>query len=214
MLKNYFRWLLLFILIFFPLSLNAETLHGIIRNINYGSHSFGLDLPPLTRVYVNAGTRYKNPAGNNFGAFKVGDEVKVEARTLNTGTYLATKMEATGHIGEVKDLASNNIKIKLDERFLMGVNQTADLKEGGKTRLELHSTEFINTLCKGYDCGDRGEIGMRLEVKKGGDKSEIVLLSKNHRKPSSPVKVELYGYTIQLVEAGEDVVVLVVRPAT
>jgi len=94
---------------------------------------------------------------------------------------------------------------------LIGVNQTAVVRDTSKP-LKLQTVEFINTLCKGgYDCGGEGEVGMRIKVSQAGEENEIILTSKNHRKPTSPVKVQLFGYEIQLIEAGEDVVMLVVR---
>lgn len=211
-----FRFLGSFLILLLPLNLAAETITGVVRTVNYGSHSFGLDQPPLVRVYINAGTKFKTSGGeNNFRGLKVGDKVEVSAKSLKTNTYIAAKVRVTGHLDEKKDLASDAIQIKLNQRFLMGVSQTAVLEEAGKKPLKLRSTEFINTLCKdGYDCSGEGEVGMRLEVKKGGDKNEIILTSKNHRKPTKPVKVEVLGYEIQLVESGEDVVLLVVRHST
>lgn len=210
------KFLILLVLILFPAAAGAESLTGVVRTVNYGSHSFGLDQPPLIRVYVNSGTSFKTLDGSNsFKGLKEGDQATVSGKSTGPGTFIATKVQATGRIKEVKNLAADEIDIKLDQRFLLGVNQEASLKEGGKKTLTLHSTEFINTLCKdGYDCSGEGEVGMRLEVSGGGEKNEIILTSKNHRKPTSPVIVQLHGYEIQLVEAGEDVVLLVVRRAS
>ncbi len=191
---------------------HAETLSGIVRNINYGSHSFGLDVPPVTRVYVTGGTHFATSEGKaKFQDIKEGDRVEVEGRAGGPGVFTATNVTSSGNIAPVKDLATNQISIELNQSFLLGVNQTAVLKDG-KDTLKLQSTEFINTLCKGgYDCSGEGEVGMRLKASNGKEDNEIILTSKNHRKPTSPVKVQLFGYEIQLIEAGEDVVMLVVR---
>ncbi len=194
----------------------AESLQGVVRNINYeGSRSFGLDIPPLTRVYINSKTQFDTPeGGKNLQALKEGDQVEVEGRSSGPGTFTATQVKVTGrNVSAVENLSTDEIQISRDQRFLMGVSQTATLKENGKATLKLRSTEFINTLCKdGYSCEGEGEIGMRFKVSvKGGGEEEIILTSKNHRKPTSPVLVDLSGYTIQLVEVGEDVVLIVVR---
>lgn len=206
------RYLSLFSILFASSALHAETLRGIVRNVNYGSHSFGLDIPPLTRVYVTGGTRFSTVQGKaSFQDIKEGDSVEVEGRSGGPGVFTATNVKSTGNLTPVKDLASNQINIELNQSFLIGVNQTAVVKDTSKP-LKLQTTEFINTLCKGgYDCGGEGEVGMRIKVSQGGEENEIILTSKNHRKPTSPVKVQLFGYEIQLIEAGEDVVMLVVR---
>ncbi len=197
-------------------SAQAESLQGVVRNINYeSSRSFGLDVPPLTRVYVNSTTRFDTPeGGKTLQSLKEGDQVSVEGRSTGSGTFIASQVKVTGrNISTVENLNNDEIQISRDQRFLMGVSQTATLKENGKTVLKLRSTEFINTLCKeGYSCEGEGEIGMRFKVSvKGENEEEIILTSKNHRKPTSPVLVDLNGYTVQLVEVGEDVVLIVVR---
>lgn len=191
----------------------AQATTGVIRSVNCGSHSFGLDQPPLIRVYTNGGTRFESSAGKgSCQDLKEGDQVEVDMRSTGSGTATASRVKVLGGAAPIKDLASNEISIKLDQSFLLGVSQTAALKDGDKTKLKIRSTEFINTLCKGgYDCGNEGEVGMRMRVSGGGDENEILLTSKNARKPVTPVKAELFGYTIQLIEAGEDVVMLVVR---
>ena len=196
-----------------PFSLHAETLKGVIRNINCGSHSFGLDVPPMTRVYFNSGTHFETSGGGKTCKdVQEGDQATVSGHEQSAGVFLATQVTTSGNLAPVQDLASNEISIKLDQSFLLGVNQVATLKEGDKTKLRLRSTEFINTLCKdGYNCTGEGEVGMRMKVSGGGDENEILLTSKNARKPTTPVKAELFGYTVQLIEAGEDVVLLVVR---
>ena len=212
--KNLFFVLLAVSTFMIPGMLRADTLSGIVRNVNYEtSKGFGLDVPPLVRVYVNAGTKYGGPGGGEgLRGIKDGDKVEVEGKTLPTGTFLATRVTKQGSVGQkVDNLSSNTIQIKLNQSFVMGVSQRAEVTKDGKVMLTLNSKEFINTLCKGYDCGDTGEVGMRMEVKGGGQSNEVLLTSKNSRKPTSPVKVELNGYEIELKEAGEDVVVLVVR---
>jgi hypothetical protein len=203
-----------FLTISVPCLLHADSLTGVVRNVNYDtSKGFGLDVPPLVRVYVNAGTKYSGPGGEQgLRGIKDGDRVEVEGKTMQTGTFLATRVTKQGSVGgKVEDLASGTIQIKLNQSFVMGVSQKAQVTKDGKVMLTLNSKEFINTLCKGYDCGDVGEVGMRIEVKGGGESNEVLLISKNARKPAEMVKVELGGYEIQLIEAGEDVVVLVVR---
>jgi hypothetical protein len=190
----------------------AETLMGVIRNVNCGSHSFGLDVPPMTRVYFNEGTTFATSAGGNTcHDVQEGDQAEVEGKTQRAGVFLAKNVKTLGNLPPVENLAANEIKIKLDQSFLMGVSQVAVLKENGKTKLKISTTEFINTLCKGYDCSGEGEVGMRMKVGKGLKDNDILLTSKNARKPATPVQAEIYGYTIQLLEAGEDTVVLVVR---
>lgn len=206
------RFLSFFSILLAASALHAETLRGIVRNVNYGSHSFGLDVPPVTRVYVTGGTRFSTLQGKaSFQDIKEGDSVEVEGRSGGPGVFTATSVKATGNLAPVKDLASNEINIELNQSFLIGVNQTAVVRDTSKP-LKLQTVEFINTLCKGgYDCGGEGEVGMRIKVSQAGEENEIILTSKNHRKPTSPVKVQLFGYEIQLIEAGEDVVMLVVR---
>jgi hypothetical protein len=114
----------------------------------------------------------------------------------------------------VKDLDENEVSIQPDQRFLLGVGQTALLKDGKKVALKIKAVDFINTFCKqGYDCTGEGEVGMRLKIQRAGKASEILLTSKDGRKPINPVKVSLFNYEFQLVEAGEDVVVMMVRSA-
>jgi hypothetical protein len=206
------RFLSFFSILLAASALHAETLRGIVRNINYGSHSFGLDVPPVTRVYVTGGTRFNTLQGKaSFQDIKEGDSVEVEGRSGGPGVFTATSVKSTGNLAPVKDLASNEINIELNQSFMIGVNQTAVVRDTSKP-LKLQTVEFINTLCKGgYDCGGEGEVGMRIKVSQSGEENEILLTSKNHRKPTSPVKVQLFGYEIQLIEAGEDVVMLVVR---
>lgn len=212
--KNLYFVLVFLVTMVAPWTLHAESLSGIVRNVNYEtSKGFGLDVPPLVRVYVNAGTKYAGPGGGEgLRGIKDGDRVEVDGKTLQTGTFLATRVTKQGSVGEkVENLSSSTIQIKLNQSFVMGVSQRAEVTKGGKVMLTLNSKEFINTLCRGYDCGDVGEVGMRMEVKGGGESNEVLLTSKNARKPADPVKVQLNGYEIELKEAGEDVVVLVVR---
>jgi hypothetical protein len=207
-------WIFIFAAFLMPGLGYAETLTGIVRNVNYDtSKGFGLDVPPLVRVYVNSGTKYAGPGGGEgLRGIKDGDKVEVEAKAMQTGTYVATRVTKQGSVGQkVENLSSNTIQIKLNQSFVMGVSQKAEVTKDGKVMLTLSSKEFINTLCKGYDCGDVGEVGMRMEVKSGGQSNEVLLTSKNARKPTTPVKVEVGDYEIELKEAGEDVVVLVVR---
>ncbi|KAB2835890.1 hypothetical protein F9K50_12415 [bacterium] len=209
---SFLRFLSFFSILLASSALHAETLRGIVRNVNYGSHSFGLDVPPVTRVYVTGGTRFSTLQGKaTFQDIKEGDSVEVEGRSGGPGVFTATSVKSTGNLAPVKDLASNEINIELNQSFMIGVNQTAVVRDTSKP-LKLQTVEFINTLCKGgYDCGGEGEVGMRIKVSQAGEENEIILTSKNHRKPTSPVKVQLFGYEIQLIEAGEDVVMLVVR---
>ncbi len=202
---------LIFLLI--PLGARAETFSGVIRNVNCGSHSFGLDVPPITRVYFNSGTRFETASGGGTcREIQEGDKAEVEGRTQSPGVLLATRVKTLGNLAPMEDLTSNAIEIKLDQSFLMGVSQVAVIRDGAKTKLKIRTTEFINTLCKdGYDCSGEGEVGMRMQVSGGGEENAVLLTSKNARKPTTPVKAELFGYTIQLIEAGEDVVILVVR---
>ena len=167
----------------------------------------------MTRVYFNAGTRFETQGGGkSCKEVQEGDRATVSGREQGPGIFLANQVQTTSNLAPVKDLVSNEIAIQLDQSFLLGVSQVASIKESGKTKLKLRSTEFINTLCKdGYNCGSEGEVGMRMQVSGGGDENEILLTSKNARKPTTPVKAELFGYTVQLIEAGEDVVLLVVR---
>ena len=193
-------------------ALHAETLRGIVRTINYGSHSFGLDVPPITRVYVTGATGFSTVQGKaTFQDIKEGDSVTVEGRSGGPGVFTASDVRSTGTLAAVQDLVSSEVNIELNQSFLLGVNQTAVVRDTTKP-FKVRSIEFINTLCKGgYDCGGEGEVGMRLKVSQAGQENEVILTSKNHRKPTSPVKVQLFGYEIQLMEAGEDVVSLVVR---
>src|SRR3990167_2691408 len=100
---------LLIVFIVFPITFafaicaHAET--GVVRNINCGSHSFGLDVPPLIRVYINAGTRFESGSCQDV---KEGDKVEVEMRSTGPGTAIASRVKVVGHQGEtVQQLASN-----------------------------------------------------------------------------------------------------------
>lgn len=197
----------LFLLFLMPLAVQAKTLKGIVRNVRIEkSRSFGLD---EVRVYVNSGTKFSN---SSFESLKVGDKVKVKGSDMQPGTFIATSVKVVGHVEEERDLSKNTLKVELGSRFLMGPGQKAVLKAPGRPALEIKAKEFINTLCKGgYDCSGDGYVGMLLEVRAGGEKNEVWLRSQGHRKPTSPVKARVETYEIQLVEAGEDVVLLVVR---
>lgn len=209
--RHWFLFLLLTLAV--PSGASAETLTGVIRNLNCGSHSFGLDVPPMTRVYTTGGTRFETAGGGkSCSDLREGDQAEVEGKAGGPGIFTASRVKTSGNLAPVKDLASNEIEIKLDQSFLMGVSQSAVMRENGKVVFKLYTLEFINTLCKdGYDCSGEGEVGMRMRASRDGKDNQILLTSKNARKPTSPVKVELYGYTVQLMEAGEDVVLLVVR---
>jgi len=190
----------------------AETQKGLVREVNCGSHSIGLDVPPLIRIYTTGGTRFESEGGKaTCQDIKEGDHAEVDLKNTGPGTAIASRIKILKHLEPVKNLASNDIDIKLNQSFLMGVSQTATLQDEGKEKLKIQSTEFINTLCNAYDCGNEGEAGMRFKVTQGGKTEEALLTSKNERKPVKPVQVELFGYTIQLIETGEDVVMLVVR---
>jgi len=199
----------------FSALLRAETLTGVVRNVNSGSHSFGLDIPPVTRVYVTGGTHFEAPDGSKSSLkdLKEGDQVETEGKSGGPGIFTARSVKVTGNLEPVKEMGSAEVSILPGQNFILGMNQTAVLREEGKVVLSLRSLEFINTLCKngGYDCSGEGEVGMKIKVSHGKDQSEIVLTAKNHRRPTSPEKVNLYGFEIQLMEAGEDVVSLVVR---
>ncbi len=206
---------LFFVLLFLssPLA-HAETLSGVVRNINYGSHSFGLDQPPLVRVYVNASTQFELEKGKGtFQEVKEGDRVEIEASVVPGNIYNATRVKVLGSLAPVQDLSKNEINIQPSQKFLLGVGQTAILKEANKTVLKIKAVDFINTLCKqGYECSGTGDVGMRLKISRGGKSEEILLTSKDSRKPVNPVKISLFDYEFQLIEAGEDVVLLMVRP--
>ncbi|HKY61979.1 MAG TPA: hypothetical protein VJR29_01035 [bacterium] len=198
----------------FSLPVRAETLNGVVRNVNHGSHSFGLDVPPMTRVYVTGGTTFEAfGEKSTFKDLKEGDRAEVQGRSPGPGVFHATKVSVSANLEPVKEMGTNEVSILPGQSFLLGVNQVAVMREEGKDILKIRSTEFINTLCKGgYDCSGEGEVGMRMKVSvKGKGEEEIILTSKNHRKPTSPVKVQLGEFEIQLMEAGEDVVSLVVR---
>lgn len=207
------RYLSFFSILLASAALHAETLQGIVRNVNYGSHSFGLDVPPVTRVYVTGGTRFEAfGEKSTFNDLKEGDRVEVEGKSGGPGIFTAKSVKVSANLETVKSLSSSEISILPGQSFLVGVNQVAVMRDEGKEVLKIRTLEFINTLCKGgYDCGGDGEVGMRLKVSGKGSENEVILTSKGGRKPTSPVKVELFGHEIQLIEAGEDVVMLVVR---
>ncbi len=195
------------------LQVHGEEFKGIIHDINPKSHSMGLDVPPLIRIYVNSGTSYQNKSA--FAEFKKGDRIVVKVSKMPNGTYIANKVSFLEHFEEKVVLDKNRIQIKDGQRFLLGVGQTAVLTKNNKAELEIFSKEFVNTFCKdgGFDCAGTGDIGMRLEVSKNGEKNEILLTSQETRKPLQPVIAEIHGYRIQLIEVGEDVVLLLVRKA-
>jgi hypothetical protein len=195
-------------------ALRAETLNGVVRNVNHGSHSFGLDVPPMTRVYITGGTSFEAfGEKSTFQDLKEGDRAEVEGRAGGPGVFTAKSVKVQANLEPVKAMNANEISILPGQSFLMGVNQVAVMRDEGRDVLKIRSTEFINTICKGgFDCSAEGEVGMRLKVSRGGKgEDEIILTSKNHRKPTSPVKVQVGEFEIQLMEAGEDVVSLVVR---
>ncbi len=207
------RFLSFFSILFAASALHAETLRGIVRNVNYGSHSFGLDVPPMVRVYVTGATQFEAfGEKSTFKDLKEGDRAEVEGKSGGLGVFTAKSVKVSANLETVKSLSSSEISILPGQSFLMGVNQVAVMRDEGKEVLKIRTLEFINTLCKGgYDCGGDGEVGMRLKVSGKGGENEVILTSKGGRKPTSPVKVELFGHEIQLIEAGEDVVMLVVR---
>ncbi|MCP5467713.1 MAG: hypothetical protein H7A32_00400 [Deltaproteobacteria bacterium] len=192
-------------------SLSAEEFKGVVHDISVQSSSLSVDVPPLLRIYVNSGTNYQKKS--SFTEFKKGDRVIVEATQRSNGTYLAKKIIFVEHLEQKMVLDKDTIEIKDGQRFLLGVGQKAVLKKNGKIDLEIFSKEFINTFCKdgGFDCAGTGDIGMRLEVNHNGEKSEILLTSQETRKPLQPVIAEVHSYMIQLIEVGEDVVLLLVR---
>lgn len=201
-------------LVLFTPALRAETLSGVIRNVNHSSHSFGLDVPPMTRVYVNGGTSFEAfGEKSSLADLKEGDRAEVEGKSGGPGVFHAKSVKVSANLEPVKALNANEISILPGQSFLIGVNQVAVMRDEGKDVLKIRSIEFINTLCKGgFDCSGEGEVGMKFKVSRGGKgEDEIILTSKNHRKPTSPVKVQLGDFEIQLMEAGEDVVSLVVR---
>jgi hypothetical protein len=200
--------------LFFAPTLHAETLSGVIRNVNHGSHSFGIDVPPMTRVYITGGTSFEAfGEKSSFQELKEGDRAEVEGKSGGPGVFHAKSVKVSANLEPVKSMSADEISILPGQSFLMGVNQVAVMRDEGKEVLKIRSIEFINTICKGgFDCSAEGEVGMRLKVSRGGKgEDEILLTSKNHRKPTSPVKVKLGEFEIQLMEAGEDVVSLVVR---
>lgn len=213
--QNKLRYPLILALFFLAPALGrAETLQGVVRNVNAGSHSFGLDVPPMTRIYVTEGTKFEAfGEKSSLKDLKEGDRAEVEGRSGGPGVFQASKVSVSANLEPVKDMKSNEVSILPGQSFLLGVNQVAVMREEGKDVLKIRSIEFINTICKGgFDCSGEGEVGMRMKVSRGGKgEDEIILTSKNHRKPTSPVKVQLGEFEIQLMEAGEDVVSLVVR---
>ncbi|MCB1215068.1 MAG: hypothetical protein KDK66_06275 [Deltaproteobacteria bacterium] len=199
----------LLILGLLPFSVEAKTLEGVIRNINVdSSKGFGLDVPPLIRVYTNANTKFKK---TSLEELKIGDRVVVKGEEGQTGTFLASSVKIIGHLEEKRNLDKSGIKIKLEQSFLMRQGQSASLDEKGKPSLHLKAKSFINTLCNGRDCSGDGYVGMHMEVTSDGQSQEVFLRSKGQRKPISPVYLDIGTYRIQLIETGEDVVLLVVR---
>lgn len=102
----------------------------------------------------------------------------------------------------------NEISVDLNQRFLLEVNQKANVKN---ENLSILGVEVFDDLCKqGFDC-EEGSMSIRLIVSKGKEKKDVLLTSKGGRKPIKPVGLEALGYKIELIEMGESAAMLVVR---
>lgn len=205
--------LLFLSLLLSSVSLLAEDLTGTIRDINHASHSFGLEASVIYRVYVNAGTHYETGRDEiGFQGVRQGDRIQLQAVRQANGTLVAKEIKVLENLTPVQDLVQNNIDAKLGQRFLLGVGQMAHIRKNKEILLQIQAVNFINTLCKqGYDCKGEGAVGMQLKVSQGPEVQEILLTSRGQRKPLYPVVMELFNYKVSLIEAGEDVVLLVVE---
>ncbi len=123
--------------------------------------------------------------------------------------YFLQAAGAKGNAKTVNDVHnSSELNVDLNQNFLLEVNQKALVKGEG---LGISAIEVIDDLCKdGLKC-DEGSMSIRLVVSKGNEKKEILLTTKDSRKPSNPVISEVLGYKIQLLEMGESAAMLVVR---
>ncbi len=210
--KNIFRSCLIIFWLFFASNVHAETLTGVVRSvIHQKSKSFSLDMPPTVRVYVNSATQFEAVQGRaSFEEVREGSNLEVEAKPQNSGTYIATRIKI---LGELKPISSDDKKfdVKLNQSFFIKVGQQAVVTDSSKP-LKIQALRFINTLCReGAVCEGEGDVGMRMKVFYNGDKDEIMLTSKDSRKPYNPIKVEILGHELQLIESGEDVILMVVR---
>jgi len=193
------------IFLLFPSLSWGDELQGSVRNINYEGHSFSVDGPPLQRVRVSPATRFD--AGSGYGAFravKEGDLVSV------TGSSQANQIFQAQSVKILKgaEAKAGGLEVDLNQSFLLEVNQKAKLKGGD---LEILGVEVFDDLCKeGLNC-EEGAMSIRLVVTRGKEKKDLLLTTKEGRKPLKPVSMEALGYRIELIEMGESAALLVVR---
>lgn len=198
--------IILFLFLFLsPFVAQAAELKGYVRSVNYEGHSFSLDVPPLQRIWVSPATSFDS--GKGYEAFK----------NLKEGTYVSVqgtsqsnqvmRAEVVKSLQAPLESAKGTI-VDLNQSFLIEVNQKAKVKDED---LEILAVEVFDDLCQqGLDC-ESGSMSIRLVVNKGREKKDILLTSKEGRKPVKPVVSEVLGYKIELIEMGESAAMLVVR---
>ncbi len=193
------------LLLLSPWLAQAAEIKGYVRNVNHEGHSFSLDVPPLQRIWVSPATSFDS--GKGYEAFK----------NLKEGTYVSVqgtsqsnqvmRAEVVKSLQAPLESAKGTI-VDLNQSFLIEVNQKAKVKDED---LEILAVEVFDDLCQqGLDC-ESGSMSIRLVVNKGREKKDILLTSKEGRKPVKPVVSEVLGYKIELIEMGESAAMLVVR---
>ncbi|GEM_PF-5941552 len=196
---------ILFFIFLFSTSLQASEIKGYVRSVNYEGHSFSLDVPPLQRVWVSPATRFDSGAG--YGAFrslKEGDYASIEGALQSNQIFNAQTVKLLKN-GENK---GSEISVDLNQTFLLEVNQKANVKG---ENLSLLGVEVFDDLCKdGMNC-DEGSMSFRMVMVRGKEKKDILLKTREGRKPIKPIVSEALGYKIELIEIGESAALLVVR---
>lgn len=197
--------LLFLALLLMPAALQAAEIKGYVRSVNYEGHSFSVDVPPLQRVWVSPATAFDSGKGYEaFKNLKEGDYVSVEGSLQSNQVFNSRIVKAL----QSPDKKGEGLLVDLNQSFLLEVNQKAELKNEG---LSILGVEVFDDLCKqGLNC-EEGTLSIRLVVSKGGQKKDILLSSKDGRKPVKPVSMEVLGYKIELIEMGESSAMLTVR---
>ena len=188
-----------------PAALQAAEIKGYVRSVNYEGHSFSLDIPPLQRVWVSPATQFDSGKGYEaFKSLKEGDYVSVEGSHQSNQVFNSRLVKSL----QSPDKKGEGLLVDLNQSFLLEVNQKAVVKNED---LSILGVEVFDDLCKqGLNC-EEGTLSIRLVVSKDGQKKDILLSSKDGRKPVKPVSMEALGYKIELIEMGESSAMLSVR---
>ena len=204
--KKFLGLSLFLVLSFFSLPSEAKEMEGFVRTVNYGGHSFSVDGPPLQRVWVLPSTQFDSGAGyEGFEKVKEGDRVRVQGDLQSNGLLVAKKVSLLATPPEKEE----GKMVELGRTFLLEENQKVQVKG---ENLTLKGMGIIDDYCKqGRYCEGEGTISFRVKLTQGGKSQEILLSSQGGRKPVVPIKKEVMGYRLELIEVGENSASLVVR---